>query len=172
MEAYVAFVEEWCGASIDENLVSLWVTVYILLGGLNCEIQKYYLVSSMGSLISQEESSPSLLSGHLKLLKEFSDKTPGGPAKWLRTARKYSIQAPKSAHVWYERLEAERQLSEGRGVVDKVWAEARRSVEGSREELEKIWTWGLFWEEERLATYEVRILSKAESTNYNVCRDY
>jgi len=89
---------------------------------------------------------------------QLSGACPDDPAKILRTARKYTIKAPKSAHVWYERLMAESRFSEGRSVVDKAWAEARRVVEGSEDELEKIWTWGLFPEtpaEGRLSTYEV-----------------
>jgi U3 small nucleolar RNA-associated protein 6 len=137
-------------------------------------IQKHYLVSSMRLLISQEQAkvSPPLLSGHIRLLVQLFSTHPDGPAKILRTARKYTIKAPKSAHVWHERLVAERQFatkSEGRRDVDKAWAEARRSVEGSGEELEKIWTWGLFTEDlvaDRLSTYKVcwrRIFSKGSA---------
>jgi U3 small nucleolar RNA-associated protein 6 len=141
--------------------------LHISLGNLfsDADIQKRYLVSSMRSLISQQEranASPSLLSGHIRLLVQFANTHSDDPAKVLGTARKYTIKAPKSAHVWHERLVAERQFgvkSEGRSGVDRAWAEARRVVGGSGEELEKIWTWGLFREdsvENRLTTYEVR----------------
>jgi U3 small nucleolar RNA-associated protein 6 len=125
------------------------------------EFQKLYLLSSIRSLISKREQSPSLLSSHIRLLMEFTSIHPGGPAKVLRTARKYTIKAPKSAHVWLSRLVAEQHFateSEGRIGVDRAWAEARRTVEGTMEDLERVWTWGLCLEdsaEDKVMVYEV-----------------
>jgi hypothetical protein len=71
------------------------------------------------------------------------------------------MKAPKSAHVWLSRLVAERDFAtegEGRIGVDRAWAEARRTVEGILEDLEKVWTWGLCLEgtaEDQVTVYEV-----------------
>lgn len=87
-----------------------------------------------------------------------------GPAKILNKARRYCSRAPQSARVWAARLVAEKEFattSEGRNVLDKVWAEARQAVEGSDAELEMVWTWGLFLEdsaEQRLKIHEVRCI--------------
>lgn len=93
MQVYVGFVEEWCSASIDENL-------------------KHYLVSSMGAVISQQGAKASswLLSGHIRLLVKLFKTHPDGPGKVLRTARRYTIKAPRCERVWNERLVAERQI--------------------------------------------------------------
>ncbi|KAF9467295.1 U3 small nucleolar RNA-associated protein 6-domain-containing protein [Collybia nuda] len=147
LQAYAAFIEEWCGAAIDVNL-------------------KQYLILSLGSLIARSEhanASPSLLAVHLRLLITLAEAGLVDPAKVVRTGRKYTTKAPKSAYVWLARLGAEKRFAatdKGRDVVDTIWGEARRSVlveESSEEELEKLWTWGLFPEgsvTERLKIHE------------------
>lgn len=125
--------------------------------------QKQYLLGSLQSVVQQKHArgSASLLATHIRLMLQLINGDSMGPAKILETARRYSAKRPKCAHVWVARLEAEKQiglLSEGREVVDKAWAEARRAVEGSQEEIEKVWLWGVFRESsgaERLKIHEV-----------------
>ncbi|GLB37280.1 putative U3 small nucleolar RNA-associated protein 6 [Lyophyllum shimeji] len=140
-QVYSAFVEEWCGAPIDDNM-------------------KEYLVSTLRSLIQQRHArgSPSLLSTHVRLLTKMASGDSARSASALRTARKYTKQAPKSAPVWLSRLVAEERFGEGRSVLEDVWREAREAVEGSAEEVEAVWTWGLFpadAAEDRLKMHEV-----------------
>ncbi|KAG6920097.1 hypothetical protein DXG01_010165 [Tephrocybe rancida] len=103
------------------------------------------------------EAPPSLLSAHIRLVTN----SVGGetPAKVLRIARKYSKQARTSAPVWLARLEAENRFGEdGRSAVAAAWQEARGMVEGTKEEMEAVWTWGLSGTEsveERLKIHEV-----------------
>ncbi|KAF5386261.1 hypothetical protein D9615_002379 [Tricholomella constricta] len=138
-QVYAAFVEEWCGAPIDDNM-------------------KEYLISTLRSLIQQRHAraSPSLLSSHIRLLTKTVNGDSTWPAKVLRTARKYTKQAPESAPIWRARLDAERRF--GKGVAEDVWREARAAgVAGSAEEVEAVWTWGLFPEdsaEDRLKIHE------------------
>lgn len=98
------------------------------------------------------------MSSHIRLLVQLCDTHPENPAKILRTARKYTIKAPKSAQVWYERLVVEKQFGRTIEEAEKVWSEARGSIEGSEEEIEKIWRWGLLeepCETKRLTKYAV-----------------
>ncbi|RDB24910.1 U3 small nucleolar RNA-associated protein 6 [Hypsizygus marmoreus] len=137
LQAYASFVEEWCGASIDANL-------------------KEYLVSSLRSQIQHKHAraSPALLSAHIRLMVQSLNGDAAGPAKVLQMARRYTDKAPRSASVWLERLNAEKEFG---GDVDKAWAEARQAVEGSMDEVEKVWTWGLAGKdsaEERLRVHE------------------
>ncbi|TFK44537.1 U3 small nucleolar RNA-associated protein 6-domain-containing protein [Crucibulum laeve] len=132
LASYAEFVERWCRSPIDENL-------------------KLYLISCLQSLIQRTNTSPSLLSVHINLLLRFSGALSASPAKILRTARKYTDRVPASPAVWLARLEAEKQLgdgsSEGRTVVENAWRSARKSIVGSAEELERVWSWGLDQEE-------------------------
>ncbi|KAG5646802.1 hypothetical protein DXG03_002179 [Asterophora parasitica] len=165
-EVYAAFVEEWCGAPIDDNMVGA------LLRSPGTFF-KQYLISTVRTLIQQRHArtSPSLLSAHVRLLTKTVDGDSTGPAKVLRTARKYTTQARKSAPVWRARLDAERRFSETRSVVREVWREARQgSVEGSGEEVEAVWTWGLFEEdgaEERLRIHEELLRDSMRNASLN-----
>ncbi|KAF8653585.1 hypothetical protein AX16_003863 [Volvariella volvacea WC 439] len=129
---YAEFIEHWCGAEMDKNL-------------------KLYLITSLRSTIRDFKSSPSLLSAHLRLLMKSPELEGRDPAKVLSICRKYTSKAPRSADVWMGRLAAERMFGdrseESRRIVDDSWREARRSVVGTIEELERVWTWGLLAED-------------------------
>lgn len=66
-----------------------------------------------------------------------------GSAKVLLRCRNYSTKAPKSAEVWLGRLAVERHLEADAKTVERAWRQARISVEGTREEVEKVWLWGV-----------------------------
>jgi hypothetical protein len=58
---------------------------------------------------------------------------------------------------------AEKQYGRTIEEAEKAWSEARRSVEGTEEEVAKIWQWGLLSEgcgRKRLAKYEVSEMKK------------
>jgi U3 small nucleolar RNA-associated protein 6 len=58
--------------------------------------------------------------------------------------------------------------------VDKIWAEARLSAEGTEEDLEKLWTWGLFPEDsvaDRLKIHEVCFRTNDWGQNIDLCGD-
>lgn len=121
-----------------------------------------YLISSLRSAIRRHNTSPSLLATHIRLLIRHTELELLSPAKIVLICRKYTTKAPKAAHVWLGRLQAEKEFgtvaNEGRSNLDKAWAEARKSAEGPEEELEQVWTWGLFPEdnaEDRRRTHEV-----------------
>lgn len=88
------------------------------------------------------------------------------PAKVLRTARKYTTKAPKSAHVWLARLVAEKRYAdsgnEGCEVVNKAWAEARGLAEGPEEDVGRVWSWGISSDDsvkDRQKVHEVCVLN-------------
>lgn len=66
---------------------------------------------------------------------------------------------PTSAEVWLARLDAEKDLSKWE-EVERAWSDARSSVEGSEEDVERVWLWGLDHypsdRTDRLRTHEVR----------------
>ena len=89
--------------------------------------------------------SPALYSTHLKLLiSPWIPRTTVSPTptRILKLARKYTSKSPKSASIWLARLDAEKRFSQ-RGDIEKAWADARSSVVGNVDDVEKVWMWGL-----------------------------
>jgi len=62
--------------------------------------------------------------------------------KVLKLARKYTSNIATSAEVWLARLEVESRFS-SREDVEQAWSDARKSVHGAADELERVWLWGL-----------------------------
>ncbi|KAI3597017.1 u3 small nucleolar rna-associated protein 6 [Moniliophthora roreri] len=125
LQVYSCFVLEQCHSLIDEDL-------------------KLYLVSSLQVLTHSQKTSPSLLSTHIKLLTEGARRGVTEQDKVLITAQRYTSRVPGSACVWLARLAAMKEFSgTNEGSIQRVWAEARRSVSGSREDVAAVWIWGL-----------------------------
>ncbi|KAJ8077009.1 U3 snoRNP protein [Marasmius tenuissimus] len=103
---------------------------------------KLYLISSLQGLIRTQKKSPSLLSTHIKLLTVAVQQGVSDKGKVLNTAKKYTSRVPEAACVWLARLEAVQTLA-GEEDTEDVWAEARRSVPVSHEDVSTVWTWGL-----------------------------
>ncbi|VDC03631.1 unnamed protein product [Peniophora sp. CBMAI 1063] len=144
--AYAAFVEEWCGREIEDNL-------------------KLYLVASLGALARIKKNHPpppaSLLAAHLRLSTSLLDTAnPPLPAGKLRSAaRKYAVARPHSPDVQLARLNAEKAAGASDDDLKEAWKDARRGVgagvkmgsageeeseEGEWEEMRrKVWIWGL-----------------------------
>lgn len=99
-------------------------------------------MSSLQSFARQESASPSLCATHIRLLSSPSNPIPPSPVKVLKLARKYSSEIPDSVEVWLARLTAEKQYA-SRKEVEQAWADARDSVQGTSEDLERVWMWGL-----------------------------
>lgn len=126
LEMYASFVETWCERVDDHHL-------------------KMYLISSLQGLIQKTRKPEPLLAVHIMLLM----RTGAAPAKVRRTAEKYTTKAPSSQRVWLARLAVEKE--HGPETVEKLWAEARKAVSGSDEEVQDVWTWGLDREGDREA---------------------
>jgi U3 small nucleolar RNA-associated protein 6 len=105
-------------------------------------LQRLYLISSLQSLVQQESTSPSLCSVHIRLLISPSSPAVPNSHKVLKFAQKYTSNIPKSAEVWLARLDAEKRFS-SREAVEQAWTEARKSVEGTADDLGPVWVWGL-----------------------------
>ena len=99
-------------------------------------------MSSLQGLIRTQKKSPSLLSTHIKLLTAGAQQGVSDKGKVLNTAKKYTSRVPEAACVWLARLEAVQTLT-GKGDTEDVWAEARRSISVSHEDVSTVWTWGL-----------------------------
>jgi U3 small nucleolar RNA-associated protein 6 len=122
--------------------------------------QRLYLISSLRLLASQQGASPSLYSSHIRLLISPLNPTAPSPAKVLKLARRYTSEIPRSADVWLVRLAAEKHFAT-REEVEQAWSDARNSAEGTTDEVERVWVWGLTHYtgdemEERLRVHEVR----------------
>lgn len=123
-------------------------------------LQRLYLISSLRLLVSQQGASPSLYSSHIRLLISPSNPTEPSPAKVLKLVRRYTSELPRSAEVWLARLAAEKHFAT-REEIEHAWSNARNSVEGTPDEVERVWVWGLARYtrdemEERLRIHEVR----------------
>jgi hypothetical protein len=64
--------------------------------------------------------------------------------KAVRRARVYcsSTRGSGNWEVWIARLDLEHAAGTSDQEIQPAWAEARRSVEGTPEEVEKVWMWG------------------------------
>lgn len=96
-----------------------------------------YLISSLQGLIQERPQSEALLAAHIRLLMQAGQP----PAKVCKIAQKYTRKAPNSSRVWLARLLVEQEL--GTSTIGDVWAEARKQVQGSEEDMLRVWTWGL-----------------------------
>lgn len=119
------------------------------------------------------------MAAHIRLLIQITESEAGdpgsraaGPAKVLRTSRRYTHKAPTAGDVWLARLAAEKRFAasaiadegasetgsdgrrrEARAVVEKAWKEARGAVvvrsggsgldEAGLDVVWKVWMWGL-----------------------------
>ena len=91
-----------------------------------------------------------MLAAHIKALMAAG----GGPAKVLKTAARYTTQAPGSSRVWLARLAAEKAVGTETGARD-AWAAARTLARGSEEEVVRVWMWGI--DEERRSEEKKRL---------------
>jgi U3 small nucleolar RNA-associated protein 6 len=145
LRTYAEFIEEWCRAHIDDNMVSMFISFYLAcLERISIDPQRLYLIASLRSLAQRNSASPSLASAHIRLLRSRLDPTHSGPgaAKILKFARKYTSTISTSAEVWLARLDAENGLSSWE-EVKRTWSDARSSAEGTAEDIKRVWLWGL-----------------------------
>ncbi|KIY65669.1 hypothetical protein CYLTODRAFT_400074 [Cylindrobasidium torrendii FP15055 ss-10] len=116
LAVYAEFVEEWSTAAIDDNL-------------------KLYLVVYLERVIKKHQTSPSLLAAHVRCLGRRED---GEVA--LKKSRSYTSRVLDSSLLWLARLDVEKRCG---GDTSVAWAEARRSVSGSDEDVLAVWQWGV-----------------------------